>query len=42
VLTDEILIDVDQRVVREMDEAVAFAETSPDPDASEAATDMYA
>jgi len=29
-------------VVKEMDEAVAFAENSPDPDPSEAATDLYA
>ena len=42
VLTDEILLEVDQRVVREIDEAVAFAEQSPDPDPAEAATDLYA
>jgi pyruvate dehydrogenase E1 component alpha subunit len=41
-LTDEILLEVDQRVVKEIDEAVAFAESSPDPDPSEAATDMLA
>jgi TPP-dependent pyruvate/acetoin dehydrogenase alpha subunit len=29
-------------VIHEIDEAVAFAENSPDPDPSEAATDLYA
>jgi TPP-dependent pyruvate/acetoin dehydrogenase alpha subunit len=42
VLTDEVLLDIDARVIREIDGAVAFAESSPDPDPSEAATDMYA
>jgi TPP-dependent pyruvate/acetoin dehydrogenase alpha subunit len=42
VLTDEILLEIDQRVVGEIDEAVAFAESSPDPDPSEAATDLLA
>jgi len=42
VLTDEVLLGIDQRVIREIDEAVAFAESSPDPDPSEAATDMLA
>jgi pyruvate dehydrogenase E1 component alpha subunit len=42
VLTDEILIEIDQRVIHEIDEAVSFAESSPDPDPSEAATDLYA
>ena len=42
VLTDEILIGIDQRVIHEIDEAVSFAESSPDPDPSEAATDMLA
>jgi len=42
VLTDEVLLEIDGRVIREIDEAVAFAENSPDPDPSEAATDLYA
>jgi len=42
VLTDDILLEIDQRVIREIDEAVAFAENSPDPDPSEAATDLLA
>ena len=42
VLTDEGLLEIDARVIKEIDEAVAFAESSPDPDPSEAATDMLA
>jgi pyruvate dehydrogenase E1 component alpha subunit len=42
VLTDEGLLEIDARVIKEIDEAVAFAENSPDPDPSEAATDLYA
>jgi len=42
VLTDEVLLEIDGRVIKEIDEAVAFAENSPDPDPSEAATDLYA
>jgi TPP-dependent pyruvate/acetoin dehydrogenase alpha subunit len=41
VLTDEILIDIDQRVIREIDEAVAFAESSPAPAAEDALMDVY-
>ncbi len=41
-LTDEQLADVESRVKAEVDEAVAFAENSPDPEPHEAATDMYA
>jgi pyruvate dehydrogenase E1 component alpha subunit len=40
--TDEELLEIDARVIKEIDEAVAFAESSPDPDPSEAATDVYA
>ena len=42
VLTPEGLAGIEQRVVREIDAAVAFAESSPDPDPSEAVTDLYA
>ena len=31
-----------QRIRQEIDEAVAFAENSPDPDPAEAVTDIYA
>ena len=37
-----MLLEIDQRVVQEIDEAVAFAESSPDPDPGEAVTDLYA
>lgn len=42
VLTPEILAEVEARIKREIDAAVAFAENSPDPDPSEAITDLYA
>ena len=42
VLTPDGLAGIEQRVVREIDAAVAFAESSPDPDPSEAVTDLYA
>jgi pyruvate dehydrogenase E1 component alpha subunit len=42
VLTPEGLAGIEQRVTREIDAAVAFAESSPDPDPSEAVTDLYA
>jgi len=42
VLTPEGLAAIVERVTREVDAAVAFAESSPDPDPSEAATDLYA
>jgi pyruvate dehydrogenase E1 component alpha subunit len=42
VLTPELLAAIVERVTREVDAAVAFAENSPDPDPSEAATDLYA
>jgi len=41
-LTPEGLAGIEQRVTREIDAAVAFAESSPDPDPSEAVTDLYA
>ena len=42
VLTPEGLVAIEERVKREIDAAVAFAERSPDPDPSEALTDLYA
>jgi len=42
ILTDEHVADVDARVKREIDEAVAFAENSPDPDPHDGVTDLYA
>lgn len=42
VLTPEGLAAIVERVAAEVDAAVAFAEGSPDPDPSEAATDLYA
>jgi pyruvate dehydrogenase E1 component alpha subunit len=42
VLTDDVLLEIDARVIKEIDEAVAFAENSPDPDPGDAATDLYA
>jgi len=42
VLTDDLLLGIETRVRQEIDEAVAFAENSPDPDPSEAATDLLA
>jgi pyruvate dehydrogenase E1 component alpha subunit len=41
-LTPEKLQELDAKVKREIDEAVSFAESSPDPDPSEAVNDVYA
>jgi pyruvate dehydrogenase E1 component alpha subunit len=41
VLTPEHLADVERRIEAAIDEAVAFAENSPDPDPQEAVTDLY-
>lgn len=41
-LEDEQVQAIDERVKSEIDEAVAFAEQSPDPDPHEAVTDLYA
>jgi pyruvate dehydrogenase E1 component alpha subunit len=42
VLTPEQLADIEERTKTVIDEAVAFAESSPDPDPSDAVTDLYA
>jgi TPP-dependent pyruvate/acetoin dehydrogenase alpha subunit len=42
ILTPDALADVEQRARRVVDEAVAFAEASPDPEPREAVTDIYA
>jgi TPP-dependent pyruvate/acetoin dehydrogenase alpha subunit len=42
VLTGEKLQEIEARVKGEVDDAVEFAENSPDPDPSEAVTDVYA
>jgi pyruvate dehydrogenase E1 component alpha subunit len=42
VLTPEKLGNVDERITAVIDEAVAFAESSPDPDPADALTDLYA
>src|SRR6476620_5690458 len=42
VLTDDKLKEIDGRVASTIDEAVKFAENSPDPDPSDAVTDLYA
>ncbi len=42
VLTPELLAGIEERIRQEIDQAVAFAENSPDPDPSEAVTDIYA
>lgn len=42
ILTDEGLTEIDARIKQDIDEAVAFAENSPDPDPADAATDLYA
>jgi TPP-dependent pyruvate/acetoin dehydrogenase alpha subunit len=41
-LTSEKLAEIETRVSSVIDEAVAFAENSPDPDPLEATTDLYA
>jgi pyruvate dehydrogenase E1 component alpha subunit len=41
-LTSEKLAEIETRVSSVIDEAVAFAENSPDPDPFEATTDLYA
>jgi pyruvate dehydrogenase E1 component alpha subunit len=40
--TEEDLTAIEQRIKAEVNEAVAFAEASPYPDAKEAYTDNYA
>lgn len=42
ILTDEQLAGIEARVKQEIDEAVEFAQNSPDPDPADAATDLYA
>ncbi len=42
ILTEDHLADVEARIKAELDEAVAFAENSPDPEPHEAVTDLYA
>jgi TPP-dependent pyruvate/acetoin dehydrogenase alpha subunit len=42
VLSQESLVDIEQNVKAVVDEAVRLAESSPDPDPIEAATDLYA
>ena len=42
VLTEEKLDQIEQRIKTEIDEAVEFAEKSPDPDPLDAVTDLYA
>jgi pyruvate dehydrogenase E1 component alpha subunit len=42
ILTEEHLAAVEARIKAELDEAVAFAEQSPDPEPHEAVTDLYA
>jgi pyruvate dehydrogenase E1 component alpha subunit len=42
ILTEEHLAEVEARIKTELDEAVAFAEQSPDPEPHEAVTDLYA
>ncbi len=39
---EEVRAEVEARIARELDEAVRFAEESPDPPAEEALTDLYA
>jgi TPP-dependent pyruvate/acetoin dehydrogenase alpha subunit len=41
-LTPERLREIEARVASVIDDAVAFAESSPDPDPSQAVTDLYA
>ena len=40
-ITPQQLATIDVEVARLIDEAVAFAETSPDPEASDLLTDVY-
>ena len=42
VLTPGKLQEIEARVKQMVDDAVAFAESSPDPDPAEAVTDLYA
>ena len=42
VLTDEKLQEIEARVKEVVDDAVRFAEDSPDPDPGDAVTDVYA
>jgi pyruvate dehydrogenase E1 component alpha subunit/2-oxoisovalerate dehydrogenase E1 component alpha subunit len=41
-LTSEKLEEVEARVKSVIDDAVSFAESSPDPDPVDAVTDLYA
>jgi TPP-dependent pyruvate/acetoin dehydrogenase alpha subunit len=40
-LAPEKLAEIEARVKSVIDDAVAFAESSPDPDPAEAVTDLY-
>jgi TPP-dependent pyruvate/acetoin dehydrogenase alpha subunit len=42
VLNDERLLGIEERIRTEIDSAVAFAESSPEPSPEDAVTDMYA
>ena len=42
VLTDEKLNEIEARLTRTIDEAVEFAQSSPDPKPEDAVTDLYA
>lgn len=42
ILTPEKLAEIEARITEVIDDAIAFAESSPDPDPSEAVADLYA
>jgi len=42
VLNDDVLLEIEERIRTEIDAAVAFAESSPEPSPEDAVTDMYA
>lgn len=42
ILTDAVKTDIDQRIAREIDDAIAFAEQSPSPAPEDATKDVYA
>jgi pyruvate dehydrogenase E1 component alpha subunit len=42
VITQGYLDELDQKIRETVEEAVAFAERSPEPDAQELSTDVYA
>jgi TPP-dependent pyruvate/acetoin dehydrogenase alpha subunit len=42
VLTDEVVKDVEARITATIDDALEFAMSSPEPDAADAVTDLYA